>query len=108
MMLIKIENKNEYQKSINSNVPIGIYFSSSKCGVCNTMKPQVLGIFEENNTILKELVVDDNVELTAQQLIMTSPTVILYQNGKEVFRESGFLNLEKINRNLKIINENIN
>jgi len=102
-MLNKLELEKDYQDFLDINEFVGVYYSSHKCGVCNTMKPQVLGVFESNNVKLAEIVVNENRELAAQQLIMTSPTVVFYEKGKELFRESGFIDLQKIDRNLGMI-----
>ncbi len=102
-MLHKLELEKDYNKFLAENEFVGVYYSSHKCGVCNTMKPQVLEVFKKNNVKLSEIVVNEHRELAAQQLIMTSPTVVFYENGKELFRESGFVDLHKIDRNLGMI-----
>jgi thiol-disulfide isomerase/thioredoxin len=102
-MLEVLNNEGEYQKFLEASEFAGVYYSSHKCGVCNTMKPQVSQIFDEFSVSLKEIVVNENRELAAQQLIMTSPTVVFYQDGRELFRESGFVDLQKIKRNLGMI-----
>lgn len=102
-MLLKIESENAYQTLLLANKFVGVYYSSHQCGVCNTMKPQVESVFNNNDAKLAEVVVNEHPSLTAQQLIMTSPTVVFYENGKELFRESGFVDLQKLDRNLKLI-----
>ncbi|MCK5907949.1 MAG: thioredoxin family protein [Flavobacteriales bacterium] len=102
-MLHKLELEKDYTDFLEVNEFVGVYYSSHKCGVCNTMKPQVASIFDNNKVKLSEIVVNEHRELAAQQLIMTSPTVVFYENGKELFRESGFIDLQKINRNLGMI-----
>ncbi|MEN8137291.1 MAG: thioredoxin family protein [Bacteroidota bacterium] len=102
-MLHKLELEKDYNEFLEANEFVGVYYSSHKCGVCNTMKPQVAGVFNSNSVKLAEIVVNEHRELAAQQLIMTSPTVVFYENGKELFRESGFVDLQKINRNLGMI-----
>ncbi|MBT3209402.1 MAG: thioredoxin family protein [Bacteroidetes bacterium] len=102
-MPTKLNTEQDYKDFLSSNKCAGVYYSSGKCGVCKTIKPQVIMVFEKNKTKLAEIVVDEHRALAAQQLIMTSPTVIFYENGKEMFRESGFINLQKVNRYLNMI-----
>lgn len=102
-MLNKLELEKDYNSFLEANEFAGVYYSSHKCGVCNTMKPQVKSVFDNNSVKISEVVVNDHRELSAQQLIMTSPTVVFYENGKELFRESGFIDLQKIDRNLGMI-----
>ena len=104
-MLDVIELEKDYTSFLETNEFVGVYYSSHKCGVCNTMKPQVANVFSKNNVKLSEIVVNDHRELAAQQLIMTSPTVVFYEKGKELFRESGFIDVHKIDRNLGMITE---
>ena len=102
-MLIKLNSEQNYNDYLSTNKFAGVYYSSEKCGVCNTMKPQVTDVFEKNNVKIAEIVVNEHRAIAAQQLIMTSPAVVFYENGKELFRESGFIDLKKINRNLNMI-----
>lgn len=102
----KLELEKDYKDFLAENELVGVYYSSHKCGVCNTMKPQVEAVFNSNNVKLAELVVNENMELAAQQLILASPTVVFYENGRELFRESGFVDLNKLNRNLNLITSN--
>ena len=99
----KIEQIADYQQFINDNDYCSVYYSSEQCGVCNTMKPKVFSIFSELGMPIKELSLNQFRELAGQQLILTSPTVILYENGKEILRDSGFIDLNKISRNLELI-----
>lgn len=99
----KINNALAYNQFLGSNKYCGIYYSSEQCGVCNAMKPKVFSIYQEAGMPIKELSINQLKELTAQQLILKSPTIILYENGKEIIRESGFIDLNKITRNLNLI-----
>jgi len=98
-----IEQASEYNQFIDSNEYCGVYYSSEQCGVCNTMKPKVFSIYQEAGMPIKELSLNQFQEIAAQQLILKSPTVILYEKGKEITRDSGFIDLNKIFRNLDLI-----
>ena len=67
------------------------------------MKPRILTIYKEMGMPILELSLNQFRELAGQQLILKSPTVILYENGKEIMRDSGFIDLNKISRNLRLI-----
>lgn len=99
----KIDQTSEYKQFLDSNEYCGVYYSSEQCGVCNTMKPKVYSVYEEAGMPIKELSINQFRELAAQQLILKSPTIILYENGKEIIRDSGFIDLNKINRTLNLI-----
>jgi thiol-disulfide isomerase/thioredoxin len=93
----------EYDQFLGKNEYCGVYYSSEQCGVCNSMKPQVYSVYQKAGMPIKELSLNDFRELAGQQLILKSPTVILYENGKEIMRDSGFIDLNRISRNLGLI-----
>lgn len=99
----KIDQTSEYKQFLDSNEYCGVYYSSEQCGVCNTMKPKVYSVYEEAGMPIKELSINQFRELAAQQLILKSPTIILYEKGKEIIRDSGFIDLNRINRTLNLI-----
>ena len=99
----EIKNTSEYNLFLENNKYCGIYYSSQECGVCNSLKPQVLTIYKNAEMPIKEISLNSFRELAGQQLILKSPTVILYENGKEIIRDSGFMNLDKMARNLELI-----
>lgn len=99
----KISQTSEYQQFLDTNEYCGVYYSSEQCGVCNTMKPKIFSIYQEVGMPIRELSLNKFRELAAQQLILNSPTIILYEKGKEILRDSGFIDLRKISRNLNLI-----
>jgi hypothetical protein len=99
----KISQISEYHQFLESNEYCGVYYSSEQCGVCNTMKPKVSPIYKDAGMPIRELSLNQFRALAAQQLILNSPTIILYGHGKEIQRDSGFIDLNKISRNLNLI-----
>lgn len=99
----KINQTSDYQQFLDANEYCGVYYSSEQCGVCNTMKPKIFSIYQEVGMPIRELSIIKFRELAAQQLILKSPTIILYEKGKEILRDSGFIDLSKISRNLNLI-----
>ena len=99
----KINRVLDYNQFLNSNKYCGVYYSSERCGVCNTMKPKIYTIYKEARMPIKELSLNQFREIAAQQLILKSPTVVLYENGKEIMRNSGFIDLNRVSRNLDLI-----
>ena len=99
----KIGHHKNYQQFLNANEYCGIYYSSEDCGVCNTMKPKVEEIYTDLDMPIIEMSINEFREIAGQQLILKSPTIILYHRGKELFRDSGFIDLPKIERNINLI-----
>ncbi|MBX9806708.1 MAG: thioredoxin [Flavobacteriaceae bacterium] len=92
---------------IKSEKPVLIDFSATWCGPCKTLAPilkQVKDSLGERITIIK-IDVDKNQQLASKYQVRGVPTMILFQNGKQLWRQSGVLTKEEI---IKIIIEKSN
>ena len=91
-----------FDSIINSEKPVLIDFFATWCGPCKTLAPilkQVKDNLGERITILK-IDVDKNQELASQYQVRGVPTMILFQNGKQLWRQSGVLSKEEIIKTL--------
>lgn len=84
----QIEKLEDLQNSINTGNPVLIYFSGENCSVCKVLKPK---IDEEIKKVfpkfeLFEVKTDISIELTAQYMIFSIPTTIIYFDKKEFKR----------------------
>ncbi|HAH55431.1 MAG TPA: thioredoxin [Flavobacterium sp.] len=83
---------------INSEKPVLIDFFATWCGPCQTLAPilkQVKDNLGERITIIK-IDVDKNEQLASKYQVRGVPTMILFQNGKQMWRQSGVLSKEEI------------
>ena len=83
---------------INSEKPVLIDFYATWCGPCQVLGPilkEVKDSLGERVSIIK-VDVDKNQELAAMQQVRGVPTMILFQNGKQLWRQSGVLSKEEI------------
>jgi thioredoxin 1 len=92
---------------IKSEKPVLIDFFATWCSPCKTLAPILKHVKDnlgERITIIK-IDVDKNQQLASQYQVRGVPTIILFQNGKQLWRESGVLSKEEI---IKIIVEKSN
>ncbi|MBM6499359.1 thioredoxin [Flavobacterium macrobrachii] len=96
-----------FEKLIANEKPILVDFFATWCGPCQTLTPilkQVKDTLGERITIIK-IDVDKNQELASKLQVRGVPTMMLYQNGNQLWRQSGVLSKEEI---IKIVLEKIN
>ena len=92
---------------INSEKPVLIDFFATWCGPCKTLAPilkQVKDSMGERISIIK-IDVDKNQQIALKYQVRGVPTMILFQNGKQLWRQSGVLSKEDV---IKVITENSN
>lgn len=75
-----------------------IHFSAPSCNVCTAVGPRVEALATEYGWPVADINVETHLEVAAQRLVFTVPTVLLLQNGKELLRESRFIAYDKIER----------
>jgi len=87
-----------FDSIISSEKPVLIDFFATWCGPCKTLAP-ILKLVKDNLgeriTILK-IDVDKNQQLASKYQVRGVPTIMLFQNGKQLWRESGVLSQDEI------------
>jgi rhodanese-related sulfurtransferase len=87
-----------YKKVIAENNNVLVDIGSRYCGACKKVKPVLETIKAEHGTHLKivEIDLEDNPQVIADlKTVKVFPTLILYQNGKIVFKKDGAADLKK-------------
>ena len=89
---------NSFQDIINSDKPVLIDFFATWCGPCQMLGPVLKHVKDslgDRISIIK-VDVDKNQELAAMQQVRGVPTMMLDQNGQQLWRQSGVLSKEEI------------
>ncbi|MDI9258284.1 MULTISPECIES: thioredoxin [Flavobacterium] len=91
-----------FDQIINSDKPVLIDFFATWCGPCQMLGPilkEVKDNLGDRVSIIK-IDVDKNQALAASQQVRGVPTMLLFQNGKQLWRQSGVLSKEEIIKNI--------
>ena len=98
-LLKKIIQMNDtFQDIIKSEKPVLIDFFATWCGPCQMLGPilkQVKDSLGERISIIK-IDVDKNQEIASVYQVRGVPTMILFQKGQQLWRQSGVLSKEEI------------
>ena len=102
-----MEGKKTFSEIINGNKPVLVDFSAEWCGPCKMMKPLLheLSSRVRNQAIILKIDVDKNPSVSQAYQIRSVPTLILFQNGKIMWRQSGVVNAAKLESVIKQFSE---
>ena len=80
-----------YDQVIDSSKVVLVEFYASWCPHCQRMMPIVAQVKEllDGQASVYQFDIDENAELASSVGANSVPTFIVYQNGSEVWRESG-------------------
>lgn len=87
-----------FQNLIESKIPVLVDFSAEWCGPCKALKPilkQVAKATEGKARIIK-IDVDKNQDIAQQLQIRGVPTMIIYKESKQLWRQSGVIQANQL------------
>lgn len=95
-MVINYDGSN-FDEIIKERVLVDFY--ANWCGPCKMLGPVLEKVSDEIKVL--KVNVDDNQELARKYGVMSIPCVILFDNGKEVKRNVGFVSEAKLREFIK-------
>ncbi len=95
--------KSNFSDIINSKKPVLVDFFADWCGPCKVLSPILKEVKDELGDHVKivKINVDNNQPLSAKYQVRGVPTMILFKDGKQLWRQSGVLQKNDI---IKVIN----
>ncbi|HEY9186084.1 MAG TPA: thioredoxin [Salegentibacter sp.] len=95
--------KSNFNDIINGDKPVLVDFFADWCGPCKMLGPILKDVKSELGDQVKivKIDVDRNQELAAKYQVRGVPTMILYKNGKQLWRQSGVLQKHQLTEVIK-------
>jgi len=91
--MIHLENEN-FNELIKEKTVVDFY--ATWCGPCKMLGPVFEEVSNEVDIKFVKVDIDKHEDLCREYKVMSVPTVILFENGKEVKRNIGFMPKEKL------------
>lgn len=90
--------KSNFKAIINSEIPVLVDFFADWCGPCKVLGPVLNQVKEALGDTIKivKINVDKNELLSAKYQVRGVPTMLLFKNGKQLWRQSGVLQKNEI------------
>ena len=95
----------KFNELINSDMPVLVDFYATWCGPCKTMSPildEVAKQVQGKAKVIK-VDVDKNQQAAAAYQVRGVPTLILFKNGKQIWKQSGVVPANEL---VNLINQN--
>lgn len=89
-MIKHLENKEQFDELIKDKVLVDFY--AEWCGPCKMLAPNL----EKLDYNILKVDVDKFQDLAISYGVMSVPTLILFNNGKEVNKSIGYLDIEEL------------
>ena len=93
----------KFNELMQSTKPGLVDFYAEWCGSCQIMKPRILNVAERigDNAKVIQIDIDKEKELATRFRIQSVPTLIIFKNGKQQWRQSGLISAHALMQLLK-------
>lgn len=92
-----------FNSIINSGKPVLVDFFAEWCGPCKVMTPVLKEVKQQvgDSVVILKIDVDKNQNVAAVYQIRNIPTLILFKQGKVLWKQAGVVQKEELLRLLK-------
>ncbi len=96
--MINLENEN-FNELIKEKTLVDFY--ATWCGPCKMLSPIVDEVSQNSDIKFVKVDIDKHDKLCREYKVMSVPTLILFENGKEIKRSVGFIPKEEVEKFIK-------
>ena len=95
--------KRSFNEIIDSEIPVLVDFHADWCGPCKMLAPILKQVKDEIGEAVRivKIDVDKNQSIASKFQVRGVPTMLLFKNGKQLWRQSGVLQKDEIIRIIK-------
>lgn len=92
-----------FDEIINQDKPVLVDFFATWCGPCKTQAPILKEVKERlgDQVAIIKIDVDQNQVVASQYQVRSVPTLIIFKNGKIVWKQAGVFQANELERLLK-------
>ena len=105
--MIEINKKEEILEILKTSKAVMLYFGATNCGVCEVLRPKIEMNISFNFPKIKQYYINSNqnLDITSFFNIFSSPTILVFFEGKEFKRYGRNISLDIFNSELKRLYE---
>lgn len=94
---------NNFKEKISSSTPTLVDFYADWCGPCKMLSPVIEKVAQkmDGKVNVVKVDVDKNQQVAMQYEVMSIPTMILFHEGKPVWKGVGFMSEDQITHMLE-------
>ncbi len=87
-----------FQEILNGDTPVLVDFCADWCGPCKVMAPELKKLADQHGDNLRVLQgdVDKNPQAAMHSGVRGVPTLILFQKGEQLWRQSGAMSAAQL------------
>ncbi len=98
-----LNNLDEFNKALNENEAMLVYFNSNSCNVGEAIAPKVMNLIEEKFSKIQFYFVDREMspEIAAQHSVFVEPTILVFFDGRETIRKSRHFSIDELEMSIE-------
>ncbi|BCB02264.1 thioredoxin family protein [Bacillus sp. KH172YL63] len=94
----RVHSLDSIQSTLEKETIVLLYISRPDCSVCYGLLPQVERVLEAHQSVVSiQADADEIPEIAGRFSVFTVPVIIVFVEGKEMFRKARFVPIDELN-----------